>query len=232
MAILAPVIVVVVFGGILASARGQVSDGLRPLLAYGAGGLILFIAGVQLMGNQFGYDRAGFRAYVLSPLSRRDILFGKNLAVAPLALSLGLVGFVVVGVVFPMRFDHYLAGLAQLLSTFLILCMVSNVLAILTPVPLAPGSLQPATIKAGPVMMQMAVMMFLPVYLAPVLAPYGIEVQLDRMGVLRGVPVSLALSLVVLVLLALLYRWVIRRQGDWLAEREQKILEVVTSRAE
>src|SRR5207244_1729223 len=125
------------FGGILASARGQVDDALRPLMAYGAGGLILFIAGVQLMGNQFGYERAGFRAYVLSPLSRRDILLGKNLAVAPIVLGLGLVGFVVVGAVFPMRLDHYPAVLAQMLSTFLILCMVSNVLAILTPVPLA-----------------------------------------------------------------------------------------------
>ena len=35
-----------------------------------------------------------------------------------------------------------------------------------------------------------------------------------------------------LALVALVYRWVIRWQGDWLTAREQKILEVVTSRAE
>jgi hypothetical protein len=232
MAFLAPLITVVVFGGIVASGGGHMSAALRPLLAYGAGWMVLFIAGVQLMGNQFGYDRAGFRAYVLSPLPRRDILLGKNLAVAPLVLGLGLLGFVVVGVVFPMRADHYPAVLAQMLSTFLILCMVFNVLSILTPIPLAPGSLQPAQIKAGPVLMQMLVMTCLPVLVVPVLAPYGLEVLLDQLDVVKGVPVSLPLSLVVLVLVGLVYRWVIGWQGAWLAEREQKILEVVTSRAE
>src|SRR5439155_20720203 len=136
---------------------------LRPLLAYGASAMVLLFAGLQLIGNQFGYDRAGFRAYVLSPIPRRDILLGKNLAVAPLVLSLGLLGFIIVGSVFPMRIDHYPAVLAQLVSTYLILCVVCNFSAILTPVPLTPGSLQPATIRVGPVLMQMAIMMCLPV---------------------------------------------------------------------
>jgi ABC-2 type transport system permease protein len=232
MAFLAPLIMVVVFGGLTASGGGNPPAALRPLLAYGTAGMVLLIAGVQLMGNQFGYDRTGFRAYVLSPLPRRDILLGKNLAVAPLVLGLGLLAFVVPGVVFPMRIDHYPAVLAQMLSTYLILCMLSNVLAILTPIPLAPGSLQPASIKAGPVLMQMLVMLLLPVFVLPVLAPYGLEVLLAESGVVKGVPISLPLSVVVLVLVGLVYRWVIRRQGDWLAAREQRILEVVTSRAE
>jgi hypothetical protein len=194
--------------------------------------MILFISGLQLLANQFGYDRAGFRAYVLSPLPRRDILLGKNLAVAPLLLGLGLMGFLVVGAVYPLRADYYPAALAQMLSTYLILCMLSNVLAILTPIPLAPGSLQPAKIKAGPVLMQMLVMMLLPLFLVPVLAPYGLEVLLDQLDVVKGVPISLAGSLLTLGLIALLYRWVLRWQGDWLMAREQKILEVVTSRAE
>jgi hypothetical protein len=232
MAFLAPLIMVVVFGGVIASGRSDKSAALRPLMAYGVGGMVLLVAGVQLMGNQFGYDRAGFRAYVLSPLSRRDILLGKNLAVAPLVLGLGLLSFALVGVVYPMRIDHYPAVLVQLLSTYLIFCMVSNVMAILTPIPMAPGSLQAAQIKTGPVLMQMLVMMFLPVVVLPVMVPYGLEVLLDEFHVVKGVPISLPLSLVVLGLVVLVYRWVIRRQGDWLMDREQKILEVVTSRAE
>ncbi|MFX9551978.1 hypothetical protein ABTO49_20510, partial [Acinetobacter baumannii] len=66
----------------------------------------------------------------------------------------------------------------------------------------------------------------------PVLVPYGLEVLLDQLDVVKGVPISLPLSLVVLAAVALVYRQVIRWQGDWLATREQKILEVVTSRAE
>jgi hypothetical protein len=232
MAFLAPLITVVVFGGMVASGGGEAPANLRPLMAYGVAGMVLLIAGVQLMGNQFGYDRAGFRAYVLSPVSRRDILLGKNLAVAPLVLGLGLLSFGIVGAAYPMRIDHYPAVLAQLLSTYLILCVVSNVLAILTPIPLAPGSLQPARIKAGPVLMQMVVVLFLPACVLPVLAPYGLEVLLDELDVVKGVPISLPLSLVVLVLVGLAYRWTIGRQGDWLTDREQRILEVVTSHTE
>jgi hypothetical protein len=150
-----------------------------------------------------------------------------------LLLVLGLMGFLVVGTVYPLRVDHYPAALAQMLSTYLILCMLSNVLAFLTPIPLAPGSLQPAKVKAGPVLMQMLVMMLLPVFLLPVLAPYGVELLLDdQLPVTKGLPISLAGSLLMLGLFALIYRWVLRWQGDWLMSREQKILEVVTSRAE
>ena len=232
MAFLAPAIMVVVFAGILASGGGEPHRLLRPLIAFAAGAMIMLIAGLQLLANQFGYDRAGFRAYVLSPLPRRDILLGKNLAVTPLVLGLGLVGFVIAGAVYPMRIDHYPAVLAQLLGAYLVLCLLSNVLAILTPIPLAAGSLQPAHIKATPVLMQMAVMLFLPVFMVPVLAPYGLEVLLDQLDVVTGVPIALPLSLVVLGLLVLLYRWVIGLQGAWLMAREQKILEVVTSKAE
>ena len=232
MAFLAPAIMVVVFGGLVASGGGDPPPEFRPLIVFAAGGMIMLIAGLQLLANMFGYDRAGFRAYVLSPLPRRDILLGKNLAVAPLVLGLGLIGYVVVGAVFPMRVDHYPAVLAQILSAFLVLCMLSNVLAILTPIPLAPGSLQPAKVKVTPVLMQMAVMMLLPVAVLPVLAPYGLEVLLDQTGVVKGVPISLPLSLLVLALVGLAYRLVVGWQGAWLMAREQKILEVVTSRAE
>jgi ABC-2 type transport system permease protein len=232
MAFLAPLIMVVVFGGLMASGGGNHPSALRPLLAYGAGGMVLLVAGVQLLGNQFGYDRDGFRVYVLSPVPRRDVLLGKNLAAAPLVLGLGLLGFVIVGAVYPMRIDHYPAVLAQMLSTYLILCMASNVLAILTPIPLAPGSFQPARIKAGPVLMQMVVMMCLPVLVLPILVPYGLEFLLDHLDVVKGVPISLTLSVIGLGLVGLVYRWVIRRQGIWLAAREQRILETVTSHAE
>ncbi|HEX4612436.1 MAG TPA: hypothetical protein VH092_29855 [Urbifossiella sp.] len=232
MAALTPLIMVVIFGGLAASAGGDPPVPVRPLLAYGVAAMVLFLSGAQLLGNPFGYDRAGFRAFVLSPAPRGDILLGKNLAAAPLLLGLGLLGLLLAGAVYPMRADHYPAVLAQVLSTYLIVCMLFNVVAIAAPIPLAPGSLQPASIKIGPVLLQLLIMSFLPVALLPVLAPYGLEVLLDQLDVIRGVPVSLPLSLGVLVLTGLTYRWVVRRQGEWLTAREQAILEVVAARAE
>lgn len=229
MTLLTPVIMVVVFGGILLSGRSTPPAFAPPLLAYATGGGLMLIAGLQLLGNQFGYDRAGFRAYVLSPVARRDVLVGKNLAAAPLLLGIGLTGFVVCGAVYPMRADHYPAVLAQTAATYLIVCLVGNGLSILTPIPMAAGSLQPAKVKVGPVLLQLAAFLLMPVFLFPVLIPYGLEVLLDHLDVVKGVPVSLVLSLAVLGLVGLVYRWAVRRQGAWLAEREQQVLEVVTS---
>ena len=57
---------------------------MRPLVAIGGMAFVL-LGVVQMMANQFGFDRDGFRVFVLSAAPRRDILLGKNLAFAPLA---------------------------------------------------------------------------------------------------------------------------------------------------
>jgi hypothetical protein len=232
MSLLAPLIMLVVFGGVTASNSGKVPDALRPLMAFGAAAMVVLSCGAQLVGNQFGYDRAGFRAYVLSPVPRRDILLGKNLAVAPLALGMGLAVLLVVGILHPMRIDHYPTAVAQLLSTYLVFCMLANVLSIAAPMPMAAGAVQPKQVRLIPVLLQFVLLAVLPVAMAPVLLPIGVEVALAELAGVRGVPVSLALSLVVLALAALAYRKVLSWEGDWLAAREQKVLEVVTSIAE
>jgi hypothetical protein len=232
MAFISPVIAVVVLGGMIASGGMTPHNALRPLISFASGGFVLLISGLQLLANQFGYDRAGFRAYVLCPAARRDILLGKNLAVAPLVLGLGLFSFVVLGVIYPMRPDHYVAVICQLLSTYLVLCLLCNVIAILTPIALAPGSMQPANVKATPVLMQMALMLLLPVGMVPIMIPYGLEVLLDQTDVVHGLPISLVGSVGVLVLAIAVYRLVIGWEGNLLQAREQKVLEVVTSRAE
>jgi ABC-2 type transport system permease protein len=139
---------------------------------------------------------------------------------------------VVVGIIYPMRVDYYAAVVCQLLASFLVLCMLCNVIALLTPIALAPGSLQPARVKATPILMQFALMLLLPVGMIPILVPYGLEVLLDQTDVVHGWPISLAGSIVVLALTVLVYRAVIGWEGAMLQAREQKVLEVVTSRAE
>ena len=58
---------------------------------------------VQLMSNQFGFDRDGFRVFVLSAARRRDILLGKNLSFAPLVLGMAAIVLVVLQVLCPLR---------------------------------------------------------------------------------------------------------------------------------
>jgi ABC-2 type transport system permease protein len=72
----------------------------------------------------------------------------------------------------------------------------------------------------------------LPLALAPALLPLGIEAALAWWADLRGVPIYLLLSLVQVVLVVLIYRRLLRWQGRMLEDREQRILEAVTVRAE
>jgi hypothetical protein len=232
MLLIVPVILLVVFAGSMMSAKADPPIWVRPLMALGSGTMVLLICGAQLIGNQFGYDRAGFRAYVLSPVPRRAILLGKNLAVAPLGLGMGLFLMVLVGVVYPMRIDHYPAAVAQLVSAYLVFCLLANALSILAPVPMAAGSMQPAQVKLIPVLLQLAFMTVLPVALVPVLVPIGVEVLLAELAGVRGLPVSLVLSLVVLAVTVFVYRMGLKWEGDWLAAREQAVLETVTSTGE
>lgn len=233
MALLAPLIMTVVFAGIGSSAGGSPDPAVRPLMVFGSGVGVLLLVGLQLIGNQFGYDRAGFRAYVLSPAPRRDILLGKNLAAAPLAVGMGWLVGLIVATIYPLRIDQYPALLAQLTAAYLVLCMLANGLSIVAPIPLAAGSLQPAQIKAGPVLLQLVFLLVLPVAMFPVMIPLGVEALLEQTDVIpRGVPVSLVLSLGVLGLAVVVYRWAVAREGAWLAVREKRVLEVVTSKAE
>lgn len=229
MTLVAPLILIVVFGGVAASSKATVPDAVRPLLATGVGAMVLLISGVQLIGNQFGYDRAGFRAYVLSPAPRREILLGKNLAIAPLGLGMGLLLLLIAGVVYPMRFDHYLAAAVQLVSVYLLFCLLANALSIVAPIPIAAGSMQPAKIKLVPMLLQFAFLSVLPLALVPVMLPIGIEVLVEETTGVRGWPISLALSLAVLAGTVFLYRAGLTWEGDWLAARERAVLEVVTS---
>jgi ABC-2 type transport system permease protein len=231
MMLVAPIIAVVVFGGLLATKTVDPPEPARPLMALGGAAMVLLM-GVQLVGNQFGYDRAGFRAFVLSPVPRREVLLGKNLAVAPVTLGLAAAVVLLVGVVFPMRPDHYVAVAALLIAMFLVYCLLANALSIAAPIPMASGALKPSNTRLVPVLLQMLFMFVFPLAMLPALAPVGIEAILAELGVLRGWPVALALALVVLPATVAAYRKVLTWEGDWLAAREQAILEVVTSKAE
>jgi hypothetical protein len=231
MMLLVPVIMVLVFGSVLMTTGAAPPEPVRPLMAVGAAAFVLLMA-AQLVGNQFGYDRTGFRAYVLSPIPRRDVLLGKNLAVAPPVLGLAAAAVALIAVVFPMRFDHLPAVLAQVAALYLLFCLMANGLSILAPIPIAAGSFQPSNVRIVPILFHLGFIAVVPFVLAFVLLPLGVEVLLAELAGLRGWPVALALSLVVLAAVVFAYRRVLTVQGNWLSAREQAILEVVTAKAE
>ena len=84
MLLLMPLILIGVFGTMVFAGRARnIPELARPLLGLGVISITM-LSFTQILCNLFGVDRDGFRAFVLSPVRRRDILLGKNLAIAPL----------------------------------------------------------------------------------------------------------------------------------------------------
>jgi hypothetical protein len=231
MVLLTPVFLVPVFGIMLIQGRQAVPELIRPLFATGAMLMILFGL-LQLMINQFGFDRDGFRVFVLSSARRRDILLGKNLAVVPVALLFAAVLLPIVEWFYPMRLDHVLATIPQSISMYLLLCMLTNLLSIVAPYHLPAGTMKPTNLKVSIVMVQVLVILFLfPLTQGLTLLPLGVEALALLMGWGRGVPICLLLSLLGCALVILIYALSIEWLGKLLQAREQRILECVTSRA-
>jgi hypothetical protein len=231
MMLLTPAIMVPLFGSMLLK-QGEATPGwTRPLVGIGA--MLITLTGVvQLMSNQFGFDRDGFRTFVLCAAPRRGILLGKNLAFAPLVLAIAGILLAVIQVVHPMRLDYFLAMFPQYLSMYLVFCMLTNLLSIYAPVHVPAGSLRPSSPDIKTVLLQLVTTMILfPLAESLTLLPLGTELLLRLVGWDIAVPICLILTLLECAIIVGLYRLALSWQGRLLQEREQEILEKVTRRA-
>ncbi len=231
MMLLTPVFLVVILVSMVLTRPEGPSEASRPLLAFGSMGIIL-LSMMQLVGNQFGLDRAGFRVFVLCPARRRDILLGKNVAVAPLALGMGWMPVAVLQGIFPMRWDLFLAVVPQFVSMYLLFCLAANLLSIIGPMYTPPGSFRAANPKGAQILLQLAFTALFGPVLLPALLPLGAERLLETLGWTRGVPVCLLLSVAECAAIMFLYRLVLTWEGSLLHLREQRILELVAGKAE
>jgi hypothetical protein len=231
MMLLTPLLMGGIFGAMLVTNAPEMPVQARPLLALGGMMLVLFGL-LQIMGNQFGFDRDGFRTFVLSAAGRREILLGKNLAFAPFACGLFATMLVVVEIVCPLNFWQVVAALAQFMSVFLLFCLVMNLFSIYTPQRIGAGSMKASHPKLLTVFLQMIMFSFLfPLTIVPAAVPLAVGALLDWDGRIAGSPVSLALSLMLCAAVATGYHFGLDLQARELQKREQKILDTITNRA-
>lgn len=232
MALLTPLILGVLFGGVFLAKAPSVPQPYRPLIAFcGMMGMLFTLQ--QLIGNQFGYDRSGFRAFVLGPVPRRHILTGKNLAFLPLGGMLAFMTVVLVQCFMPMRIDHFFGCFFQFVTMFVAQCLVANLVSIFAPLAVASGTAKGQNVKFLPIFLHMMASMASPVLYLPAILPFGIETALVEFEWLpAGVPLSLMLNVLVAFVAVFVYLAAIGWQGRLLQAREQKILEIVVSKAE
>jgi hypothetical protein len=232
MVMLTPVILAGVFGSMLFLGSGRhMPVAARPFVSLAAVGTTMF--GIsQLMINMFGFDRGGFRALILMPAARKDILLGKNLAVAPLGVGLSVLIIAAAQLVAPLSLAHLLATLLQIVPAYLFACLVGNAVSIVSPMPISAGSLKPAQPSVKKLLVHMVAVMLLPIALVPAAAAVGCESLLRWLLDSTAIPVYLPVSLAEAGLMLWLYRVVIRAQGRWLQKRETRILESVAAAVE
>jgi ABC-2 type transport system permease protein len=220
------------FGAMITVRRSSpLADELKPFFATGAV-VFTFFGLVQLMFNLFGLDRGGFRALVLLPVPRRQILLGKNLAFLPVAVGIGLALLIAIKFALGVSLAIILAAGLQLFSAFFLLSMLGNLASVLVPHRIAPGSLKPTKSSMVTTLMIFASHLLFPIAMLPIFVAPGLGLLFSRLRWGAAASTNLVVSVVVLGALALLYWASLDPLGDLLQRREKQILDIVTQEIE
>jgi hypothetical protein len=232
MALVLPAIILALLASLYLS-RGPVwgTVWLEPLMVLGIVGVSLFGV-VQLIANMFGYDRHGFRALILTPVPRREILLAKNLALLPLAVGLGTVLLLVAGLFYRFSLLNLLAGVVQVLVGYILLSMVGNYTSIRVAYRVAPGSLKPTKLSAKHTFQILLLHLLFPVAMLPLLVPPTLSLIMALLFSWPGSLVNAMASTLLLSISLVIYHLSLDWTGALLAEQEQDILQKVTTAIE
>jgi len=225
------IVMLVILGTTILRSAPKMPAIAMPFLATGAAAFSLFML-FQFLSNQFGHDRDGFRVLVMSPVDRRQLLFGKNLAFMPVALVFGLVTILAVSIWLGMPPLTALASLLQLAAMTLLLMIYGNFLSILLPFRIQAGTMKPTK----PPFLKMLAMIFcqfaVPLILIPGAIPPLAELVWHHLGGPDWVPVNFLGSALLLTVAVISYWLALRPLAHLYLRREESILRSVTAEAE
>jgi hypothetical protein len=212
-------------------ATANMSDAVKPFAATASVVFPVFFL-AQFFTNQFGFDRDGFRALMLSPADRRLILLGKNLAGLPIAAAFGTLLIALTAVRLQLPPLTVLATLFQFASVLLMAGIAGNLLSILIPYRIQPGSMKPTKMPGLAMVVLMLCQMLFPLAMLPVFAGPLLELFWHRFDLPAFLPVNLVFSALFCGLMAFAYRQLLAPTGRLLQRRETKILGVITVEVE
>jgi ABC-2 type transport system permease protein len=232
MALVNNIVMVLVFGGMFFFRHSvPIGENIKPFIATGS--VIFMLFGIsQLMFNQFGFDRGGFRQLVLLPVARNYILLGKNLANLPIAFVTGLIILVILKVMIHIPFLVIIATIFQSAAIFLLLSLLGNLMSIYIPYRIAPGTLKLNKVPALTVFLVALSHSLFPLAMVPIFLPPGLGFLFAKAGWFPAAMINVIFSLVLLAVIALAYRYSLPALGSLLQQREIKILGVVSREME
>lgn len=222
------IVMVIIGASVLVRNAPEIPAAAKPLVITGAMVLTIFML-IQFLANQFGFDREGFRAFVLSPVERRLILLGKNLATWPVGAVTGLVILMLLSIWLHLPLLAVLAGILQLATLLLLGSLAGNLLSILSPFKIQAGSMKPTKMPALAMLTMVVFQMLFPLVALPLFIPPLLEWLWLLAGWPAAVPVNLILSAGLLGLVIVVYRHSLHPLGRLLQQRELRILNTVTA---
>jgi len=198
--------------------------------------LPLGLISVALLGfpaflfSTFSYDRDGFRAFILSPVERKDILLGKNLAIGIPTVIMGWITMIILQCFVPVGPLWFLGNLVSLLTSYLLICIVGNAVSVFFAIGLKRGSMTPVNARVIPV-----IALYLGILVGPFAAMLPVMVihfaiQLVERSIAWPMGwLYLLLSFPLLVVSWLVYRKSLIEFGNSLWKNESSILDVVAN---
>jgi len=163
---------------------------------------------------------------------RRLILLGKNLAILPVGFGIGSILLAMVSVWLHLPAVAVAAALLQLLTMLLIASLGGNLLSILIPYRMQPGTMKPTKMPGLAMLVMMFCQLLVPLAMSPVFAGPLLEMLWLRAGLPAFVPVNLISSAVLCGVMVLVYWQSLAPLGRLLQRRETKILGVITVEVE
>ena len=206
-------------------------DAVKPFIATGSLVLPVFFL-APFFGNLFGFDRDGFRSLILSPVDRRLILLGKNLAGLPVGAVLGALLITLTAVRLQLPWLIFLATLCQLASLLMIAGLAGNLLSILVPYRIQPGTMKPTKLPGLAMLVLVLFQMIFPMAMLPVFFGPLLEFLWQHWDMPAFVPVNFIFSALFCCLMAFVYWVTLTPMGNLLQRRETKILGVITVEVE
>jgi ABC-2 type transport system permease protein len=219
----------IVGASILFRSRMRLPEGLKPLLPPTVIAFSLFTL-VQFLSNQFGFDREGFQTFVLSPLRRRALVFGKNLAAFPIILCAGFFWLILINIFLRLPLLTTLAAIFQMTAMALIAAMFGNLISICLPYRVRATSLKPTKISGARGILIVISQLLFPFLMIPVFIAPLAELLLHLNGMVF--PINLALSFILALLVIAAYFWSLPSFGRLLQERETRILDTLITELE
>jgi hypothetical protein len=189
--------------------------------------------GSTFASNIFGFDRSGFRFWVLSPLPRVEILRGRNWIFGFMVLTITVVTSAFAAGIWRYHWLREIEAIGASLAFVPIYMILTNLISILAPFPMSPQGFQPKSFSWKTLVLNFALSALIPALMIACCTPWALEWGLHAtIPATKSLPIALILQVILILASFWLYGRLLTVMAELLEYRELDLLKTVTSSVE